>query len=59
MKMNIKQLVDRIVSDGRLTVDEHRLLQKKINEDGKIDQKENEQLTRVLKMIKNGKIKVV
>ena len=54
--MNIKELVDRIVSDGRLTLNEHKYLIKKINEDGKIDQEENEQITRVLSMIKNGKL---
>ena len=56
--MNIKELVDRIVSDGRLTLSEHKQLLKKINEDGKIDQEEHEQLARVLEMIKNGALKV-
>ena len=58
IKMNIKELVDKIVSDGRLTVNEHKLLLRKIHKDGKIDQKENEQITRVLNMIKNGKLKL-
>ena len=57
--MNIKELVDRIVSDGRLTVREHNLLLEKIHKDGKIDQEENEQITRILNMIKNGKLKLV
>ncbi len=56
--MSIKELVDRIVSDGRLTLSEHKQLLKKINEDGKIDQEEHEQLARVLEMIKNGTLKV-
>ncbi len=56
--MSIKELVDRIVSDGRLTLYEHKQLLKKINEDGKIDQEEHEQLARVLEMIKNGSLKI-
>ncbi len=57
--MSIKKLVDRIVSDGRLTLREHKLLLKKIHEDGNIDEEENEQLTRVLEMIKKGELKIV
>ncbi len=56
--MSIKELVDRIVRDGRLTQYEQKQLLKKVNEDGKIDQEEHEQLTRVLEMIKNGELKV-
>jgi len=56
--MNIKELVDRIISDGRLTLSEHKQLLKKINKDGEIDQEENEQITRVLEMIKNGELRV-
>ena len=59
IKMSIKKLVDRIVSDGRLTLREHKLLLKKIHEDGNIDEEENEQLTRVLEMIKKGELKIV
>jgi len=57
--MDIKKLVDRIVSDGKLTLREHEQMLDKINEDGIIDQEENEQLTRVLEMIKNGELKIV
>ncbi|MFC1516589.1 hypothetical protein ACFL7E_07520 [Thermodesulfobacteriota bacterium] len=56
--MNIKELVDRIVSDGRLTLKEHKLLLRKINLDGKMDQEEHDQVTRILEMIKKGKLKV-
>ncbi|MBC8394228.1 MAG: hypothetical protein H8E17_16880 [Deltaproteobacteria bacterium] len=56
--MNIKELVDRIVSDGRLTLSEHKQLLKRINKYGEIDQEENEQITRVLEMIKNGELRV-
>lgn len=56
--MNIKEFVDRIVSDGRLTLNEHKQLLRKIHEDGKIDEEESEQLTRILEMIKNGELKV-
>jgi len=59
IKMSIKKLIDRIVSDGRLTLREHKLLLKKIHEDGNIDEEENEQLTRVLEMIKKGELKIV
>ena len=56
--MNIKELVDRIVSDGRLTLSEHKKFLKIINKDEQIDQEENEQITRVLEKIKNGELKI-
>ena len=57
--MSIKKMVDSIVRDGKLTLREHQLLIKKIHEDGTIDEEENEQLTRVLEMIKKGELKIV
>ena len=57
--MSIKKLVDSIVKDGKLTLREHKLLLKKIHEDGMIDEEENEQLTRVLEMISRGELKIV
>ena len=57
--MNIKELVDQIVEDGKLTLEEHIQFIKAVNEDGVIDEEEYKQITRILEMIKNGELKVV
>jgi hypothetical protein len=57
--MSIKELVDRIIADGKLTESENQQLQDAINADGKIDAEENEQVARVLGMIASGQLDVV
>lgn len=57
--MNIKELVDRIVKDGKITVREHKELLDAISENGVIDEEENEQINRVINMINNGEVEVV
>ena len=56
--MNIKELVDRIVADGKLTKEEHLEFQSAIMADGKLDKEEKEQLKRILDMIEQGKLTI-
>ena len=57
--MNIKKLVDRIVSDGKLTKEESSTLSEAIKADGKINPEEEDQIQRILEMITEGKLEVV
>ncbi len=57
--MDIKELIDRIIADGKLTVKEHKLIKHAVNLDRKMDEVESEQIGRVLDMIRSGKLKVV
>jgi hypothetical protein len=45
-------------SGGRLTKDEHQQLLDAVKEDGTIDAVENEQVTRVLNMVREGQLTV-
>ena len=56
--MNIKTFVDKIVQDGKLTREEHLQFLYAVQEDGKVDSEEREQINRIFNMIKNGEIKV-
>jgi polyhydroxyalkanoate synthesis regulator phasin len=56
--MNIKTFVDKIVQDGKLTREEHLQFLYAVQEDGKVDNEEREQINRIFNMIKNGEIKV-
>jgi polyhydroxyalkanoate synthesis regulator phasin len=57
--MNIKSMVDRMIEDGKLTQEEHLRFLYAVQEDGKIDIEEREQINRILDLIKSGKIIVV
>ncbi len=56
--MNIKTFVDKIVQDGKLTSEEHLQFLYAVQEDGKVDNEEREQINRIFNMIKNGEIKI-
>lgn len=57
--MNIKILLDDIVSDGQLTAQEHREFISAIKADGKIDKAELAQINRLIALISAGEIKVI
>lgn len=57
--MDIKKLVDKIVSDGKLTKEEYATLSDAIKSDGKIDPEEEAQVQRILDMITEGKLEVI
>ena len=56
--MNIKELTDKIIADGKLTKAEHQQLHEAIKADGKIDEAESAQVTRIMEMISEGKLTV-
>lgn len=56
---SVKELVDKVISDGQLTRNEQTMLNEAILNDGVIDKEEKEQINRLMKMVVSGKIKVV
>ena len=56
--MSIKDLVDRIIADGKITINEHEELLNAVHANGKIDEEENEQITRIINMINRGELKL-
>ncbi len=56
--MNIEELVNQIIADGKLTKEEHQMFLDKVNEDGKVDEEENKQISRLMDMIGKGELKV-
>ncbi|MCP4216019.1 MAG: hypothetical protein GY765_15305 [bacterium] len=58
MKSNIKDLVDRILSKGKITESEHKHLLAVISEDGKVDELELEQINRIIGKIEDGDLGV-
>lgn len=57
-RMDIRELINKILADGKLTSVEQEQLLEAINADGKINAAENEQVRRVLSMIHEGKLVV-
>jgi hypothetical protein len=56
---SIKELVDQIIEDGVLTREEHDSFIEQVHADGEIDQEESEQISRLFRLIQEGKLKVV
>lgn len=57
--MDVKALVEKAIEDSFLTEQEFNEIQNSIKEDGQIDDVENEQIGRLMEMLKNGHLKVV
>lgn len=57
--MSIKELVDQILEDRKITRTEQNELNAAMRADDKITKDEEEQIDRVFKLIQDGKIKVV
>ncbi len=55
----IKEIFDKFVEDGVLTRDEHDLFIEQIHADGKIDEEEKGQISRMFALIKEGKLQIV
>ena len=55
---DISDLVNRIIADGKITEAEHEKFKAAVNEDGKMDDEEKEQVWRIINMIDEGKLKV-
>lgn len=56
---SIKEMLDQFIEDGVLTRDEHDLFIDAISKDGKIDQEERAEISRMFQLIREGKLKVV
>lgn len=55
----VRELFDRIIEDGVITRAEHDDFMELIHEDGRIDKEESEQISRMFKLISEGKLKIV
>ena len=59
MEETLSQYVDKIIEDGIITTEEHEQFMKLVHADGKIDEEESAQLSRIFQLISSGKVKVV
>ena len=55
----LKEMLDQFIEDGVLTREEHDLFIDAISKDGKIDQEERAEISRMFQLIRDGKLKVV
>ena len=55
--MDFKEVVDRVIADGRITTSEYQQLLESFNA-SKIDKELSEQVVRVVTMIENGAVVV-
>lgn len=55
----IKQMVDRYIEDGVMTREEHEEFIQLVHKDGVIDDDESEQISRIFKLINEGKLVIV
>ncbi len=58
-KKSIKELVDEVLADGKITREEHKKLREAFMADGEIDQSEHEQLQRIMDLVDAGKVKII
>lgn len=56
---SLKEMLDQFVEDGVLTRDEHDQFIEQVSADGKIDDEERAQISRMFQLIKEGKLTVV
>ncbi len=56
---SLKEMFDQFIADGVLTREEHDEFIEAIHADGKIDDEERAQISRMFTLIKEGKLKVV
>lgn len=59
MEETLSQYVDKIIEDGIITTEEHEQFMELVHTDGKIDEEESAQLSRIFQLISSGKVKVV
>ncbi|MCB0358944.1 MAG: hypothetical protein KDD44_04895, partial [Bdellovibrionales bacterium] len=56
---SIKDLVDKHIEDGVMTREEHEEFIARVHHDGVIDEEESEQISRIFKLIQEGKLRIV
>lgn len=57
--VDIKEVVDRIVADGKLTAEEHKLLYEALWADGRLDKAELAQVRRISDLLADGDLEKV
>lgn len=58
-KMNIKELVERVMEDGVVTKKEHQKILKEISKDGQLDEDEAKEIQRLVDKIDSGELTVI
>ncbi len=56
---SLKEMLDQFIADGVLTRDEHDEFIEAVHADGKIDDEEKAQISRMFQLIREGKLTVV
>jgi hypothetical protein len=56
---SLKEMLDQFVEDGVLTRDEHDQFIEQVSADGKIDDEERAEISRMFQLIRDGKLTVV
>jgi len=56
---DIKSIMDRIVADGVITQEEHDEFIEAVHRDGEIDEEESAQISRMFKMLQEGKLRII
>jgi len=54
----IKKMVDKIIEDGVITAQEQSYFMAAIEEDGKLDALEEQQVVRIINLISDGTLKI-
>lgn len=55
----LKKFVDEIIEDGIITAEEHQQFTDLVHEDGEIDAEESEQISRIFRLVSEGKVRIV
>ena len=56
---SIRELVDQIVEDGVMTSEEYDTFLELMHKDGKIDVEESAEISRIFRLIQEGKLRVI
>ena len=56
---SLKELMDQFVEDGVLTREEHDQFIEQVSADGKIDDEERAQMSRMFQLVREGKLTIV
>ncbi len=59
MDSKLSEMLDQIIADGVMTSEEHEAFMEEVHADGKIDEHEKAQISRIFKLIQEGKLKIV
>lgn len=57
--MDVKELVNSIIADGQVTTEQQKKLLDAVSEDGTLGDEEAAEIKRLMKLINEGKLKVI